>query len=374
MSQHAQRRRAGDRQRAGLRSALLWTGIAGLGVASIAGGAALGWYGPVTTDLSFIPSAAAATTTPKPVISAASVLAPAVAVEEPEEPPVYALSYPEVVVAGGIPPAVEQGISGMRKVMTVDEPAAVSTVYPSGSAEEYGVAIVIRIEFAYEVPDDVKAALEQTAKVTTSQPVGLAAWSWPNDTTMIYRPEEFWPAGTKVTLETTWEQDRLASYDPSREFSIGREQILRISASKAMGKLYIDGKFERKVPVSLGKATWETASGIKAIMERYYVKRMVNPGPREPYDVNVPFALRLTPSGEYLHAAPWNTWNLGVANTSHGCTNLSYEEGQWFYENALEGDPVITKGTGVELDWWEGPGASWNIDWAEWKADAAALP
>ena len=84
-----------------------------------------------------------------------------------------------------------------------------------------------------------------------------------------------------------------------------------------------DGVTLRKVPVSLGKPTWETASGVKTILERYEMKRMVNPGPREPYDVDVPYALRLTPSGEYLHAAPWNLYNLGVASTSHGCTNMS---------------------------------------------------
>jgi lipoprotein-anchoring transpeptidase ErfK/SrfK len=101
---------------------------------------------------------------------------------------------------------------------------------------------------------------------------------------------------------------------------------------------------------------------------------MVNPGPREPYDVQVPFALRITPSGEYLHAAPWNTYNLGVAPTSHGCTNMSMQDGQWFYEHALEGDPVIFFGTGIETDWDEGPGASWNIDWADWQANSSALP
>ena len=81
----------------------------------------------------------------------------------------------------------------------------------------------------------------------------------------------------------------------------------------------------------------------------------------------------VTPSGEYLHAAPWNLYNLGVASTSHGCTNMSMEDAIWFYENAFEGDPVITKGTGVDLDWYEGPGAMWNIDWAGWTDRSFSL-
>jgi lipoprotein-anchoring transpeptidase ErfK/SrfK len=103
------------------------------------------------------------------------------------------------------------------------------------------------------------------------------------------------------------------------------------------------------------------------------MKRMVNPGPREPYDVDVPYALRLTPSGEYLHAAPWNLYNLGIASTSHGCTNMSMEDAIWFYDHAFEGDPVITTGTGVDLDWFEGPGAMWNIDWADWTKRSFSL-
>jgi len=50
------------------------------------------------------------------------------------------------------------------------------------------------------------------------------------------------------------------------------------------------------------------------------------------------------------------------------------EDARWFYENAYEGDPVITFGTGRDVAWDQGPGASWNIDWADWQARSAALP
>jgi lipoprotein-anchoring transpeptidase ErfK/SrfK len=250
----------------------------------------------------------------------------------------------------------------------------VADVYPNGSSEKYGVGVVIKITFSAPVDPAMREALERTARVKVSNPIGVGSWSWPSDTTMYYRPKDFWPARTQVKLRTSWVKDGLATTEPDMTFYIGREQIFEIRQATQMGKLYRDGELLRKIPVSLGKPTWETLSGIKTIMERYYVKRMVNPGPREPYDVNVPYALRITPSGEYLHAAPWNTYNLGLYPTSHGCTNLSYEEGQWFYENALEGDPVITKGTGVDIDWDEGPGAAWNIGWRAWKGNAAALP
>jgi hypothetical protein len=176
-----------------------------------------------------------------------------------------------------------------------------------------------------------------------------------------------------VKVDFNWKKNKLTSYDPQVKFRVGRELVFSMSANKLIGKVKRDGVTIRRVPVSLGKATWETASGVKTILERYAMKRMINPGPREPYDVNVPYALRLTPSGEYLHAAPWNLHNLGRASTSHGCTNMSMEDAIWFYENAFEGDPVITTDTGVELDWFEGPGAMWNIDWADWTKRSFSL-
>jgi lipoprotein-anchoring transpeptidase ErfK/SrfK len=253
------------------------------------------------------------------------------------------------------------------------EPAVISTVYPTRVKDRYGVGTVIRIQFTYPVPDEQKPLLEQAATVITSKPVGVAAWSWPNDTTLAYRPKEFWPAYTDVKVKFAWEKNKLANYDPDIDFRIGRSLVFKMSANDLVGKVKRDGVVIRRVPVSLGKPTWETASGVKTIMERYAMKRMVNPGPREPYDVNVPFALRITPGGEYLHAAPWNLYNLGRASTSHGCTNMSMEDGKWFYDNAFEGDPVITTGTGVKLDWFEGPGAMWNIGWADWTKRSFSL-
>lgn len=253
------------------------------------------------------------------------------------------------------------------------DPAVISTIYPTRVKDLYGVGTVIRIEFAYPVPDEQKALLEEAATVIASKPFGVAAWSWPNDTTMAFRPKEFWPAYTDVKVDFNWKKNKLTSYDPRVKFRVGRELIFSMSANKLIGKVKRDGVTIRRVPVSLGKPTWETASGVKTVLERYAMKRMVNPGPREPYDVDVPYALRLTPHGEFMHAAPWNLYNLGRASTSHGCTNMSVEDAIWFYNNSFEGDPVITTDTGVELDWYQGPGAMWNIDWDDWTKRSFSL-
>lgn len=344
--QHARPRGRTEAWRGALRAVVVWTGVIVLGALALGSGAALGQVTPLRADPLTVQPSPEPTPTPEPTPS------PAVEIEPPPTPS---------------QPRDDTLPEGMYAV-------DVASVYPRETEEKFGVGIVIRIMFTAPVPPEMRPVLERTAMVTATRPIGLGTWSWPDDYTMIYRPETFWPAHTTVTLTSSWVDDGLASFDPSRTITIGREQILSIRQSTQIATLYRNGRLIREIPVSLGKPTWETASGIKTVLERYEVKRMVNPGPREPYDVQVPYALRITPNGEFLHAAPWNLSNLGRAPTSHGCTNMSMEDGRWFYENAYEGDPVITFGTGRDVAWDQGPGASWNIDWSDWQARAAALP
>lgn len=68
----------------------------------------------------------------------------------------------------------------------------------------------------------------------------------------------------------------------------------------------------------------------------------------EGYRTYVEYATRMSNSGIFLHAAPWSVGAQGNTNVSHGCLNVSTEDGKWFYENAKKGDPVIVQNTAVE--------------------------
>ena len=50
--------------------------------------------------------------------------------------------------------------------------------------------------------------------------------------------------------------------------------------------------------------------------------------------------MRVTYSGEFIHAAPWSVGSQGYANVSHGCTGMSTADAAWLYDD----DPARRRG------------------------------
>ena len=94
------------------------------------------------------------------------------------------------------------------------------------------------------------------------------------------------------------------------------------------------------------------------------------PGGPDAYDEQVPYAMRITDSGEYVHGAPWNP-DIGAANRSHGCTNVRLDDAIWLYNTMQIGDPVITTGTGKAMERGNSLGGDWNVPWPTWTHGSA---
>jgi lipoprotein-anchoring transpeptidase ErfK/SrfK len=130
--------------------------------------------------------------------------------------------------------------------------------------------------------------------------------------------------------------------------------------------------------VSAGMGTTEeytTTSGVHLTMDKANPVRMISPGREkgEPgyYDEVIGYAVRISNSGEYVHAMD-NQWAQGRANVSHGCINARPDQAEWFYEHALHGDPVIITGTTRKLAPENGWGF-WQFTWADWL-NGSGLP
>jgi lipoprotein-anchoring transpeptidase ErfK/SrfK len=85
------------------------------------------------------------------------------------------------------------------------------------------------------------------------------------------------------------------------------------------------------------------------------------------YEENVPYAVRITASGEYVHWADWSVYDQGVRNVSHGCINMSPNDAIWFFNNFGYGDIVDVTNTGKPMDLTDGLG-DWTMPWDEWIA------
>jgi len=133
----------------------------------------------------------------------------------------------------------------------------------------------------------------------------------------------------------------------------------------------------RVMKISAGKATtreYTTTSGIHLTMERGNPVTMISPNrkPGDPdyYKMEVNHAVRISNSGEYVHAAPWSVWAQGRANVSHGCINAHPDDAKWFYDNFHRGDVVKIVGTDRQLEWNNGWGF-WQLSFNEWRKGSA---
>ena len=86
----------------------------------------------------------------------------------------------------------------------------------------------------------------------------------------------------------------------------------------------------------------------------------IDPNGPNGYNIgDVQYAMRLTYSGEFLHAAPWSVYAQGHENVSHGCTGMSTSNAAWLYDHSLVGDVVEYTGTSNMMTLTNGFG-DWN--------------
>ena len=247
-----------------------------------------------------------------------------------------------------------------------------------GDGQVVGVGMPIVVTFDSPVPG--RAVVERLLSVRT-KPAVSGGWYWVSDQQVRWRPREFWRPGTDVTVTTsldgvhlgkgTWGDD-----DDRVEFTVGDAVVSTVDISGHTMTVRRNGEVLRKVPVTNGKPGWDTRNGIKVIISKDREVVMdaatidVDKDDPEYYRLDVEYAMRVTWSGEYLHAAPWSVSSQGEDNVSHGCTGMSNVNASWFYNLSKPGD-VVEYVNGVRsLEAWNGY-TDWNVSWQDWRAGSA---
>ena len=261
---------------------------------------------------------------------------------------------------------------------TVAPSAVLETSISPLDGQTVGVGMPVIVRFTEEVAD--RAAVESALTVTTEKPV-VGSWSWVSDTEVHYRPQEFWPANTVVEVDV-----RLRGVDAGDgvwgmenrtvRFRTGASMVSVVDVDRHTLTVYRNGVKARVIPVSTGKAGFLTRSGTKVVLEKHVLKVMdartigISPGDPEYYRLDVPYALRVTWSGEFVHSAPWSVGSQGRANVSHGCVGMAPSNAIWLFNRSTVGDIVKVVGSPRTLE----PGngyTDWNVSWEDWLAGSA---
>jgi lipoprotein-anchoring transpeptidase ErfK/SrfK len=244
-----------------------------------------------------------------------------------------------------------------------------------------GVGMPILVTFTAPVEQDRRAQVQDALTVTASEDVE-GAWNWVSDTKVQYRTKQYWPARTEVSVTADLAGVQAAAdvwgdQDQQVDFQIGESVVSVVDVTGHQMTVTIDGEVARTIPVTTGKDGFLTRGGTRVISEKLEDIRMdaastgITPGDPEYYNLDVRYALRMTNSGEFIHAAPWSVDSQGVANVSHGCVGMSTANAKWLFQRSRVGDVVTIVNSTRKLE----PGnglTQWNVPWEDWLAGSAS--
>lgn len=233
----------------------------------------------------------------------------------------------------------------------------------------YGVGAVIVAHFDAPVAD--RAAAEQQLAVSTSPPVD-GAWHWVNDTTAHWRPPQYYAPGTVVTVE-----------NPATTVTIGASHVSIADDATKQVSVYDGGALVRTMPTSMGRGgtdkvgdktlSFWTQNGVYTVMDKSNPVIMDSSTYGLPinshlgYKESIPYAVRISTDGVYLHELDATVSAQGHTDTSHGCLNLNQANAAWFYNFSVPGDVVEVRNSGGQpLQLWQN--GDWSVPWDQWAA------
>jgi lipoprotein-anchoring transpeptidase ErfK/SrfK len=276
-------------------------------------------------------------------------------------------------------PATSSSAAPTSAAPTTPKGAPVHVTTFEGDGKTYGVGMPVIAYFSKKITD--ASAFTKAVKVTVDGQAADGAWYFESSQRdeyameAHYRLPQYWPAHAAIQVSMPLEglsagPGLTFDNDLSLSMSTGAAQIAQVDGTPGIDTMTItsDGKPVRTLKVSLGAAKTPTYVGTAVVMAKSNPEEMKSdPGEQPAYDLMVPWSVRVTNSGEFIHDAYWNG-HLGTENLSHGCTNLSPADAEWYYGFAQVGDPVTWKNTGTNQVIPVGDGwGDWNVDWATWS-------
>jgi lipoprotein-anchoring transpeptidase ErfK/SrfK len=262
--------------------------------------------------------------------------------------------------------------------------------YTPDNGTTVGVGMPVSFTFDKAITD--KKAVQSHISVTSSSGQQVVG-HWFNAQRLDFRPQEYWKAGSKVTVKIDLDgvQGAPGIFGVQKKtvtFTVGRSQVSTVDAATHTMTVVRDGKVIKTLPISAGSDDHSTYNGQMVIEEKDETTRMngatvgfTDSDGKGEYDIpDVPHAMRLSDSGTFIHGNYWTAKSVfGTANTSHGCIGLSDVKGgkddttdaAWFYDNSLIGDVVVVKNSQDKTIQASNGLNGWNLSWSQWVAGSA---
>jgi lipoprotein-anchoring transpeptidase ErfK/SrfK len=263
--------------------------------------------------------------------------------------------------------------SSFTTVSTANE--ADAAIYPLDGMK-VGVAQPLQITFSEPVLN--KEAVEKAISITSTsgQP---GAFRWFSDKMVRYRPEAFWAANSTITMDmklfgVDLGRGQIGNFNKKVTIHIGDKKVAVADATAHTMTVSINDQPAGSWPVTMGDTRFPSARGYLVFMDKHRVEHMdastigLKPGDPAYYgQLDVNYATRLTPSGEYIHQATDTAMPyIGVTNLSHGCIGMSEAGAKWVFDNMSVGDVVQVINTAGDYANTDDGYGDWNIPWDQY--------
>ena len=245
----------------------------------------------------------------------------------------------------------------------------------------YGVGQPLIVRFDQPVKGAAaRTTVLQHLQVTTTPEVP-GAWRWYNSFEAHYRAEQYWKSGTVITAGADLSGVRLPGTDTwgtntevKKRMSIGLNYQSVVDITAHTMTVRLDGLVIRVLKVSTGRDIYPTKGGVHIVLTREkshtYNSATVGIPTASPdgYYEKLPWSMRISNGGAFVHANPATTRVQGISNVSHGCVNASLVDAEWYYYHSQVGDIVDIIHAVVKPVKYDAGMADWNYTWAEWMA------
>lgn len=270
---------------------------------------------------------------------------------------------------------------------TVTKAASFIGTYTPDNGTTVGVGMPVSFTFDKAISD--QAAVRSHITVTSSSGQQVVG-HWFGAQRLDFRPEEYWKAGSKVTMKIDLDGVKGANgvvgvQKKTVSFTIGRSQVSTVDVGTQTMTVVRDGQTLKKIPISAGSPEFTTYNGQMVISEKLRETRMDSRTVdlANAYDIkDVPNAMRLTTSGTFIHGNYWYRKGnppFGRTGTSHGCVGLRDVQGaqgdtpaKWFFDESMIGDVVVVKNSADKQVAPDNGLNGWNLPWSEWTAGATS--